>query len=74
MNHSAAGVPPTDGATKRKAKRVLTAQALKTLRFKNFTGEISVVSAERGLAKLAIGHEDLHCPDFTQQDFGWDVA
>ena len=72
MKRQAAGAPPIDGA--RKVKRTLTAQALKTLRFSNFTGEISVVSAERGLAKLAIGHADLHCPDFVQQSFGWDVA
>lgn len=73
MNHSAAGVPPTDGA-KRKTKRVLAVPTLKTLKFQAFTGEISVVGMQRGMVQLAIGHADLHCPNFVQQDFGWDVA
>lgn len=68
MKRQAAGAPP------RKTKRVLAVPVLKTVRFENFTGEVSISGYSRGMVQLAIGHRDLHCPNFVQQDFGWDVA
>jgi hypothetical protein len=73
MKRLAAGAPPTDGA-KRKTKRVLAVAVLKTIRFENFTGEVSIAGYSRGMVQLAIGHADEHCPNFIQQHFGWDVA
>jgi len=73
MKRHAAGAPPIDGA-KRKAKRVLAVALLKTVRFENFSGEVSIAGYSRGMVQLAIGHADQHCPNFVQQSFGWDVA
>jgi hypothetical protein len=69
MNRCAAGVPPLT-----KVGRTTKAAVNKTLRFKNFSGDVLVMEAEKGKALLLVSHADLHVPNFGPADYGVEVS